>query len=112
MVDRAGTGGAEMISTSTKKRPELVELEALEVPARFVPVPDSISADLQRFIAGREGDLLEPAPQSTDDWLRAIEVANKVGAARARALWKKLDLHVTSITVGSTRCFRLTPGAL
>lgn len=77
------------------------------VPARVIPVPTTVSPELQAQIAAPLAGL--PDAQSADEW-RALQREHDDASAReARAQARQLGVTVTPTTIGGVRAFLVQP---
>jgi epsilon-lactone hydrolase len=81
----------------------------LEVPARTIPVPTTVSPEMQKAIAAKPKFDLTHVPQDADQWRAVQTLLDSFLAQRARELCKEFNITVTPITIADVPCFRLTP---
>ncbi len=84
------------------------EVVTLAVPAKEVPVPTTVSPELQKLIA-RPVTPRIPAPKTADAWRAVQRTRDAAGAERARATAKALGATIETTKVGGVRCYRVTP---
>ena len=92
------TGKSAMQSTGTR-----------EVPVRALPVPDTVSPQMQAMIA----KLLDPsfniAPQTTQEWKTRVENAAAVTVAGLPKLREALGVTLEPTTIAGVKAFTLAP---
>jgi len=81
----------------------------LDVPARLLPVPTTVSEQLAKFIGAPLNPTAHDNPKTVEEWQALISVYNAEGDKGARALWSALNLTVTPITIAGVKCYRITP---
>ncbi len=84
------------------------EIVTLAVPAKEIPVPTTVSPELQKLIA-RPVTPRIPAPKTADAWRKVQRTWDAAGAERARATAKALGATIETVKVGGVRCYRVTP---
>jgi monoterpene epsilon-lactone hydrolase len=77
------------------------------VSARRIPVPTTVSPELQKAIAAPAWNT--PIPKNAAGWRRLREQYDEAGAKEARALWKQLEVTVAPLTVGGVKCHLVKP---
>jgi acetyl esterase/lipase len=80
------------------------------IPAREVPVPDTVSSQMQKLIAAEHRAGL--APESPAQWKALVDGAAAIDLARIAALRKQFELKVEPVVIGNVRCFIITPAAM
>jgi len=83
-----------------------------EVPARLLPVPDTVSPQMQAIIARPVDPAYNVVPQTTAEWKKRVED----GAHRVEATLPKiraaLGVTVEPTIIGGVRCFIVTPKSI
>ena len=74
----------------------------------MIPVPDDVSPELQRVIAGPLPVAME-APKTAEAWKAAVAAANTVADANVEKLEKDLGVTVEPTVVAGVKAFLLTP---
>ena len=110
LVSVALVGCAFLCLTATTWLPAWGEedVASLTVPARKIPVPNTVSPELQKFIAAPVPGVA-PLPTTADAWRELQRARDALGAKRARALAKSLGATIEKAQVGGVRCYRVTP---
>jgi epsilon-lactone hydrolase len=87
-----------------------VKFPPREVPARELPVPTTVSPEMQKAIAASPIFNPKTVPKNAEEWRVLQTLVNGAASRHAMALAKQLDVTVTPTTVAGVPCFRLTPG--
>jgi len=88
----------------------LAQLEAEQirtVPARAIPVPDTVSAQMRNLIA--RAPMTPVAPRSADEWKAIVADASRVEMARIAALRQRFDVNVVEKAIAGVHCYEVTP---
>lgn len=93
-----------------QRRDDDVKFPPREVPARELPVPTTVSPEMQKAIAAPPIFNPKNVPKNAEEWRALQTLVNGAASRRAMALAKQLDVTVTPTTVAGVPCFRLTPG--
>ncbi|MBL8906736.1 MAG: alpha/beta hydrolase [Rhizobiales bacterium] len=80
-----------------------------EVPARLLPVPDTVSEQLAKFIGAPPNPTAHDEPATVQEWRALINSYNAEADKGARALWAALRLTVTPVTIAGVKCYRIVP---
>jgi epsilon-lactone hydrolase len=83
---------------------------ARKVPARVLPVPDTVSPQMAKVIA--RAATLPVAPQSPEEWKATVAAAAAQDMARIRELKKQFAVTVEAVRLGGVPCFQVTPAQL
>lgn len=84
------------------------KLPHLSVPAREVPVPSTVSPELQKLIA-TPVPLLMSMPTTAAGWKAFQQEANTVVEKTALEAAQQLGITIESINVEGVTCYRVTP---
>jgi monoterpene epsilon-lactone hydrolase len=79
--------------------------EPRQVPARSVPVPTTVSPEMQALIGAPPSPNWNVAPKSIDEW-RTLSAPS---AGRGAALRERLRVKTESLTVNGVNAFMVTP---
>jgi epsilon-lactone hydrolase len=82
------------------------------VPARTIPVPTTVSPELQKNIAqpvGPNERFWSTVPKSTEEWRQLIAQTEKAGTEGVVQLLKRYPVKVESQTVSGVRTFAVLP---
>jgi monoterpene epsilon-lactone hydrolase len=77
------------------------------VPARVLPVPTTVSPELQKVIAAPPRRM--PAVHGADEWRALQRERDATAAMYARALSGRLGVTVTPATIGGVKAFAVSP---
>jgi epsilon-lactone hydrolase len=80
-----------------------------QVPARSIPVPNTVSPEMQRAIAAPPRIDPSFAPKDADQWRAVQKLVDFAGAKHAEDLCKQLDVTFTPTKVAGVSCFRVKP---
>jgi acetyl esterase/lipase len=86
-----------------------------EVPARTIPVPSTVSTELQRSIAAAAllpRDALMRTPQTRDQWLGMASANNALSLARQEAVLKKFPARISEREDGGVLTREVIPAGL
>jgi acetyl esterase/lipase len=77
------------------------------IPARTIPVPDTVSPQMRKLIAPAP----EPrqAPRSAAEWKALVAQASAIEMTRIAELRRHFDVDVTERTIEGVRCYVITP---
>jgi monoterpene epsilon-lactone hydrolase len=90
--------------------PQMSPEQARLVSARSVPVPNTVSSQMQKLIAAEHHTAT--APESAAQWNALVDGAAAMDLARIAALRKQFDVKVEPVVIGNVRCFIVTPAAI
>src|SRR5215207_2754441 len=80
-----------------------------EVPARSLPVPDTVSPQMQAVIARPFNPNFNLVPETTADWKKRVEDAARNVVATLPRLREALGVSVEPTTIGGVKAFIVTP---
>jgi epsilon-lactone hydrolase len=92
--------------------PALADNQLRHLPARDVPVPDTVSPQMQALIAAPLSPIWNDHPKSTAEWKALIERRANEVAATLPDLRKRLGVTVEPVVVAGIRTYRVTPGEI
>src|SRR6185369_13535666 len=81
--------------------------QAREVPARTVPVPETVSPQMQKLIA--RGPTTPVAPRTADERHAVVAAASEVEMTRIAALRQRFSVVVIEKRIAGVRCYEVTP---
>jgi acetyl esterase/lipase len=85
---------------------------AREVPARSLPVPDTVSPEMQAIIARPLDPSFNIAPATTAEWKARVDRAARVTVAALPELRQALGVTVEPTAMGGVRAFTVTPRSI
>lgn len=80
-----------------------------QVPARLIPVPDTVSPQMQAVIARPLDPKFNIAPTSVDEWKARVEEAARATVATLPGLREKLRVSVEGTTIAGVKAFIVKP---
>lgn len=83
--------------------------EVREAPARNLPVPDTVSPQMQRLIGQPLNALWKFDPKTTDDWKAIVDRATRASLAGVAKAKEALGVKVEPATMGGVPVFIVTP---
>ena len=81
---------------------------ALKVPAKEVPIPNTISAELKKFVERPVAPSWN-LPKATEDLKKLQQQANSQGEKIATAIATALGTKVTPTEIGGVKCYDVVP---
>ena len=84
----------------------------LEVPARTLPVPDTVSPQMQALIARPISPRHSLSPQTTAEWKKLVEDAARTVAASLPKLRESLGVTTEPTTISGVSAFVVTPKSM
>lgn len=84
----------------------------LEVPARLLPVPDTVSPQMQALIARPLSPRHSLTPETAADWKRIVDEATRTVVAGLPKLREKLSVTVEPVTIAGVKAFVVTPNTI
>jgi epsilon-lactone hydrolase len=85
---------------------------AREVPARVLPVPETVSPQMQAMIGRQLDPKFNIAPETTAEWKKRVEDAAAAAIAGLPRLREALGVTVEPVTMGGVRAFNVTPRSI
>jgi len=82
---------------------------AREVPARSIPVPETVSPQLQRIIGAPISPTWNAFPKTAAEWKPLVDAAAAEAAKRLPAVREQLRVTMEPQTIGGARAYVLTP---
>ena len=84
----------------------------LDVPARTLPVPDTVSPQVQKLIAAPRRPGWDVLPKTGEAWKPLVEAGAKATIANLPALKERTKVSVEPTTIDGVRAFVVTPAAI
>src|SRR3954468_18072935 len=85
---------------------------AREVPSRSLPVPDTVSPQMQTLIGRPMSPIPSLKPESTADWKAIVDKAAQTTVATLPKLREQLGVSVEQSTMAGVNVYILTPKAI
>src|SRR5579872_2771598 len=79
------------------------------MPARTIPVPDTVSPQMQKLIAAPLSPTWNVIPKTAEEWKAQVAAGAAATIKTLPALREKLGVKVEPITVGGVKAYRVTP---
>lgn len=87
-------------------------LGSREIPARLLPVPESVSPQMQKVISRPPNLDRLIAPQTTDEWKKKVNDEAAIVLAALPRLRETLGVTIESTMIGAVKAFMLTPKSI
>jgi epsilon-lactone hydrolase len=82
------------------------------VPARTIPVPDDVSPQLQKIIAGPVSTSTSSVPKTSEEWKNFIRSINEEEGKRVPILAKQFQVSVEPGTIADVPVFYVKPAVI
>src|SRR5580704_15802530 len=82
---------------------------AREMPARIIPVPDTVSPQLQKIIAAPINPNWRDFPKTGAEWKAQVDTAAAAAVKALPALRSQLHVKTEPVTIDGVRAFMVTP---
>ena len=82
---------------------------AREVPAKVIPVPDTVSSQMQKLIAAPLRPTWNAIPKTVGEWKAQVTASANATVARLKPMAEALRVKVTPITVDRVKAFEVKP---
>ena len=79
------------------------------MPARTIPVPDTVSPQIQKLIAAPLPPNWNVFPKSPEEWKQQVDAGAAAAMQALPALRKELAVKVEPMTIGGVKAFMVTP---
>ena len=86
--------------------------DSREVPSRSIPVPDTVSPEMQTIIAEPPDPAFNVAPETTAEWKTRVAEETRKTEATLPELREALGVSVEPTTVGDVKTFIVTPASI
>jgi monoterpene epsilon-lactone hydrolase len=106
---RIAVGLAFLACTFQEAGAQSVAIGTREVPSRVLPVPDSVSPQMQALIARPFDPKFNLTPESTAEWKTRVDEAARATVARLPKLREALGVSVEPATMAGVKVFVVTP---
>lgn len=83
--------------------------DAREVPARAIPVPDTVSPQMQAIIAQPHDPAFNVVPESTAEWKARVAEDARTAEAALPELRERLGVSVAPTTIAGVKAFVVSP---
>jgi epsilon-lactone hydrolase len=109
---RAALGLALLCCAFLEAAAQPVAVGAREVPSRLLPVPDTVSPQMQALIARPFDPRFNLTPETTAEWRTRVDEAARATVARLPKLREALGVSVEPATIAGVKVFIVTPKSL
>jgi epsilon-lactone hydrolase len=82
------------------------------VPARTIPVPDTVSPQMQKLIAAPLNPTWNVIPKTAAEWKEQVNAGAAAAMQALPALRQKLAVKVEPVTVGGVNAYMVTPRSI
>jgi monoterpene epsilon-lactone hydrolase len=82
---------------------------AREVPAKVIPVPDTVSSQMQKLIAAPLRPTWNAIPKTADEWKAQVSAGATATVARIKPMAEALRVRVDAVTIGGVKAFEVNP---
>src|SRR5258707_7499395 len=79
------------------------------MPARTIPIPDSVSPQIQKLIAAPLSPTWNVIPKTAAEWKAQVAAAAATTMQTLPALREKLGVKVEPVTIAGVKAYRVTP---
>ncbi|MEO8051126.1 MAG: alpha/beta hydrolase fold domain-containing protein, partial [Acidobacteriota bacterium] len=79
------------------------------LPARTIPVPNSVSPQMQKLIAAPLSPTWNVIPKTANEWKKQVDAAAAAAMAAMPALRQALDVKVEPMIIGGVKAHMVTP---
>ncbi len=79
------------------------------MPARTIPVPDTVSPQMQKLIAAPLSPTWNVIPKTTEEWKAQVAAGAAATMQALPALRAKLGVKVEPVTIGGVKAYMVTP---
>src|SRR5687767_8949249 len=83
-----------------------------EIPSRWIPVPETVSLQMQALIARPMDAGFNVAPESTAEWKARVEKAARMTVEGLPRLREALGVTVEPTTIAGVKAFIVTPATI
>src|ERR1700732_3807874 len=79
------------------------------MPARTIPVPNTVSPQMQKLIAAPLSPTWNVIPKTAAEWKAQVAAAAAATMRAIRALREKRGVKAEPVTIGGVKAYRVTP---
>src|ERR1019366_7543117 len=79
------------------------------IPARTIPVPETVSPQMQKLIAAPLNPTWNVIPKTSEEWKAQVNAAAAAAAQALPALRAELHVKVEPLTIGGVKVYMVTP---
>jgi len=85
---------------------------AREVPARLLPVPTTVSPQMQKIIGAPISPTWKDFPKTAEDWKAQVDAAATASARALPAMREALAVKLEPLTIDGVKAYALTPAVI
>jgi monoterpene epsilon-lactone hydrolase len=97
---------------STEAKPRTLPAGVIEVPARIVPTPTTVSVEMQRLVDSLPSPSWNASPRTVDEWKPIVEAADQAAARRIPKLCAAFGVRIEKAMIGGVRAYMVIPAAV
>lgn len=79
------------------------------LPARTIPVPDTVSPQVQKLIAAPLNPTWNVIPKTDDEWKAHVNASSAAALQTLPALRQELHVKVEPLTIDGVKAYMVTP---
>jgi epsilon-lactone hydrolase len=83
-----------------------------DMPARRIPVPDTVSPQMQKLIAAPLSPTWNVIPKTAEEWKAQVAAGAAATMRAIPALLEKLGVKIEPVTIGGVKAYMVTPRSL
>jgi epsilon-lactone hydrolase len=80
-----------------------------DMPARRIPVPDTVSPQMQKLIAAPLSPTWNVIPKTAEEWKAQVAAGAAATMRAIPALLEKLGVKIEPVTIGGVKAYMVTP---
>jgi epsilon-lactone hydrolase len=80
-----------------------------DMPARKIPVPDTVSPQMQKLIAAPLSPTWNVIPKTAEEWKAQVAAGAAATMRAIPALLEKLGVKIEPVTIGGVKAYMVTP---
>src|ERR1700728_2044055 len=84
----------------------------LQVPARVLPTPSTVSAQMQKIIGAPLGPNWRRRPETVEQWKSFVDAGAAIATSRIPGLCDRLEVRFEKTTLDGGRAFRVAPASI
>src|SRR5262245_43990283 len=84
----------------------------LQLPARAIPVPTTVSPEMQKLIAAPPNPSAGAIPKTTDEWKERVKAGAAASLQRLPALRERMRVKVEPLTIDGVKAYSVTPDSI
>jgi epsilon-lactone hydrolase len=97
------------IGAPSATRSQTAQMEVLQVPAKSVPVPDTVSPQMAKIIGMPLRKGWDVLPKTGEEWIPIVQATAGTTKRNLAGMQERLHVQVEKTTIDGVRAFILTP---